>query len=280
MQKLVYPDAHPYKHTTIGSIPDLDSAQLSDVKAFHDRYYKPGNATLVLVGDFKSADAQAKINRYFGSIGKATQPFSRFPVPPDAQKAERSATFYDKLAPLPMAGMAYRLPEASSSDTPVFTVISQILSDGESSRLYRSLVREKQLAVQAGGESLDLKSGGLFFFYAVANVGKDPKTLQTALRSEVARLRNEMVTNEELGKAKNQALSGLVFGRLTTEAKANSLGEADLLYGTPEEANRQYADLAAVTAADVQRVARKYFAPEKTNVFYMLPAAMKGKATK
>jgi zinc protease len=278
VQKLIYPEAHPYHHTTIGSIPDLESAALSDVRAFHDRYYKPNNATLVLAGDFKTADALAKITKYFGGIPKGTQAFTRLPVPDDAQTAERRGTFYDRLAPLPMIGMAFRMPTPDSPDTPVFTVMEQILSAGESARLYRSLVREKQLAAQAGGDSILLKLGGIFFFYSVANPGKDNKAVEDALREEVARLRDTPVSDEELTKAKNQALSSFVFGRISTEAKANSLGQADLLYGTPEEANRAYAKLAAVSAADVQRVARQYFAPEKTNVFYMLPGAAPGAA--
>lgn len=279
VQAELYPAAHPYSHSTIGSIPDLDSAALSDVRAFHDQYYKPGDATLVLVGDFQTADALAKIQKYFGPIAAAAKPFARIPVPEAAQTAERRATVYDPLAPLPLIVMAYRLPPPGSPDTPVFDVISGILSTGQSSRLYRSLVRDKQLAVQASGEDLTLKLGGLFFFAAVSNAGKAPADVEGALGGEIDKLRAEPVSGEELEKAKNQALTAQVFGRLSTEQKASALGEADLLYGTPEEANRDYGKLLAVTADDVQRVAKTYFAPEKRSVLYMLPAAMKPKGS-
>jgi zinc protease len=278
--KETYPAGHPYAHSTIGSIPDLDAATLPAVRAFHEEYYKPDNATLVLVGDFNTGDALKMIEKYFGPISKSKDgKFTRRPVPADTQKAERRETHYDKLAPLPLVGMAFRLPEPGSPDTPVFDVISQILSAGQSSRLYRSLVRDSQLAVDAGGGSLDLRLGGLYFVTATANAGKDPKAVENALQAEVDRLRTAPVGDGELTKARNQVLSGLVFGRISTEAKASALGNADLLYGTPEEANRTFDKLTRVTAADVQRVAQTYFAPDRRNVFSILPASMQ-KGTK
>ena len=156
--------------------------------------------------------------------------------------------------------------------------MSQILSQGQSSRLYRSLVRDQQLAVQAAGQKLDLKLGGLFFFFAVANAGKAPNAVVDALTSQVEMLRAQPVSAAELAKAKNQALTSLVFGQVSTEQQASALGEADLLYGDPGEVNRFFDKLSAVTAADVQRVAQKYFAPDARNMFQMLPEAMKPKA--
>lgn len=272
VQRLIFPAAHPYAHTTIGSLADLDGATLSEVKAFHEEYYKPDNATMVLVGDFKTDAALTKITQYFGGIPKSRDgKFTRYPAPADTQKKENRQTYYDRLAPLPAVGMAFRLPLPTHRDTPVFTIIGKILSDGQSSRLYRSLVRDQQIAVEASGDSLDLKLGGMFFFFGIANMGKQPGLLEKALVAEVEKLRAAPVTAQELAKAKNQALTEEVFGTLSTEAKATALGEADLLYGNPEEANRSLQKLNAVTAADVQRVARTYFAPARRNVFYVLP---------
>ncbi len=273
--QMVYPNNHPYQHSTIGNIADLDSAQLAQVKAFHDLYYKPDNATLILVGDFKTSDALAKITKYFGAVPKSkTGVFPRIPVPDAPQATAKTATFYDKLAPLPAIGVAFRLPAPTDPDTPVFDMISLILSGGKGSRMYRSLVRDKQLAVQAGGESQALQQGGLYFFFAIANAGKKPQEVVDALKAEITRLQTEPVTSEELAKAKNQALTAEVLGQLSTEGKASALGEADLLYGTPEEANKEYDQLSAVTAADIQRVAQKYFAAERSNTFMILPASM------
>jgi zinc protease len=272
----VYPTGHPYAHTTIGSIADLESAKLADVQAFHAEYYRPDNATLVLVGDFKTADALALIEKYFGGIPKSpTGKFTRFPVAPDSQQAETRKTYTDKLAPLPLVGMAYRLPEAKDPDIAVVDVITRILSDGQSSRLYRSLVREKQLAAQAGGEALNLRLGGLYFFFAIANPGKAPADIEKALQAEVERLQNTPVSSEELIKAKNQILSGLVIGRISTVDKANAIGQADLDFGDPAQVNREFEQVVKVTPADIQRVAKKYFATARRNVFAVMPEAKK-----
>jgi zinc protease len=274
---LLFPKGHPYAHTTIGIMSDLDSAVLKDVQAFHDEYYKPNDATLVLVGDFKTPEALAHIKQYFGPIPKATRPFTRYPVPPINQTAEHREVLYDKLAPLPMVTMAFRLPAADSPDTPVFDVMSQILSVGNSSRLYRSLVRDKQIATQVDGSPWQLKLGGMFFFDAIVNAGKTPEDVEKALDEQIVLLRTAPVSQEELEKAKNQALAAKVFAGVSTEQKASEMAEADLLYGTPEEANKELEQLDAVTAADIQRVAQKYFAPELRNVIMILPASMQPK---
>ena len=278
VQALVFPKSHPYAHTTIGIMSDLDSAKLADVRAFHDEYYKPDNATLVLVGDFQTSDALTLARRYFAAIPRSKKPFTRYPAPRIDQQAERRAVFYDKLAPLPVIGMAYRTVPANSPDTPVLEVISQILSVGQSSRLNRALVRDQQIASDASGFTLSLAVDGLFMFQATANQGKMPADIEKALQEQVDLIRDTPVSAAELTKAKNQALSGKVFGSLSTAQKAEQLGDADLNYGTPEEVNRELTKLNAVTAEDVQRVARKYFTPQHRSVFYDLPAAMQPNA--
>lgn len=271
---LTYPVGHPYDHEVIGSIPDLDAATLTDVQAFHDTFYKPDNATLVLVGDFAAADGLALVEKYFGAIPRSeTGTFPRIAPPAEGESAARSAVFYDKLAPLPAVGVAFRVPPPDDADAPVFDVVTQILSAGQSARLYRSLVRDQELAVQAQGGGFDLLEGGMFFFFAIANAGRDPDELATALLSEIAFLRSESVSDVELMKAKNQLLTSEVFGRIRTDSKAGALASADLQFGSPDEVNRRYEKLTRVTAADVRRVAEKYFTPERQNRFAILPGA-------
>ena len=277
VQALVFPKSHPYAHTTIGIMSDLDSAKIADVRAFHDEYYKPDNATLVLVGDFQTSEALTLVRRYFAAVPRSKRPFTRYPVAPIDQQAERRAVFYDKLAPLPVIGMAYRTVPANSPDTPILDVIAQILSIGQSSRLSRALVRDQQIASDASGFTLSLAVDGLFMFQATANQGKMPAEIEKALQEQVDLIRDTPVTPLELAKAKNQALAGKVFGSLSTEQKAEQLGSADLDFGTPEEVNRELAKLNAVTVEDVQRVARKYFVTQHRNVFYDLPTAMQPK---
>jgi zinc protease len=274
----LFPARHPYAHSPIGIMSDLDHASLTDVQAFHREYYRPNDATLVVVGDFTTANCLTLIRRYFGPIAAYGKRFDRMPAPAVVQKAATTRTVYDRLAPLPMVVTAYRIPPPASPDTPVFDVMSYILSTGQSSRLYRSIVRDQQLAMQAEGDKFDLKLGGVFFFSAVTNVGKSPRQLEKAIARQVELLREQPVSAAELAKAKNQALTQHVFGLLSTENKASELGEADLLYGTPEEVNRRIAQIDAVTAADVQRVARRYFAPDLCNVLNILPQAMKPKS--
>ena len=279
---LAYPVGHPYDHPPIGSIPDLDAATIADVRAFHETYYKPDNATLILVGDFQTADALKMVEKQFGAIPKsASGTFPRIPLPTEAAPtASKTKTFYDKLAPLPAVGVAFRVPAPSDPDAPVFNVLTQILSSGQSARLYRSLVRDEQLALQASGGGFDLLNGGMFFFFAIANAGKAPADVEKSLLAEIDKLRAEPVTDAELSKAKNQILTGEVFGRIGTESKASALASADLLFGSPDEVNNRYDKLTAVTAADVTRVAQKYFAPERRNLFSVVPASMEPKPGK
>ena len=279
VQALVFPASHPYSHTTIGIMGDLDSARLEDVRAFHDEYYRPDNATLVLVGDFKTDATITAIRHYFEPIARSSRPFTRYPVPPMAQSKEVRSTWYDKLAPLPAVGVAFASPPASDPDTPVMGVIEQILSSGQSSRLYRSLVRDRQLAAQVSGGNLSLKLGSIFFFFSLVNPGKAPAELEKAVMEQVELLRTTPVTESELTKAKNQVLTAKVMGSMSTEEKASQLGQADLDYGDPAQANREFEEITRVTAADVQRVARKYFAPERRNVFQILPESMRAKAS-
>jgi zinc protease len=271
----VYPSGHPYSHSAIGSLPDLDAAQLGQVQAFHRTYYRPDNATLIIVGDFKTGDTLKLVEKYFSKVPKSpTGQFPRLPASNAVQTAPTRKTYYDSKAPLPLIGLAYRLPAPTDKDSAVFDVIGQVLSAGQSSRLYRSLVRDKQVAVASQGQALDLQLGGLYFFFAIGSPGKAPDAIEAALSQEVERLRTTPITEAELAKAKNQVLTSLVGGLGSTEAKANALSQADLIWGNPDEANKAYEKIAKVTIADVQRVAQTYFAPERRNTFYMLPASM------
>lgn len=270
---MVYPSGTPYAHPTIGSIPDLESAALADVQAFHDMYYKPDNATLIVVGDFKTADALMKIRRYFGAIPRSTQPFQRYPNPDPGQMSERRDSYTDPLAPLPRVTMAYRLPPVQGADTPVFQVISTLLSQGSSSRLYRSLVREKQLALQATGRDNELKLGGVFQLSATVAPGRAPDEVEKAMEEQIDLLRTQPVSDAALAKTRSQLLSDRVFRTISTTTRADVLGQADLLYGTPDEANRSVAKLTAVTAADIQRVAAHYFEPARRSVLWILAGA-------
>ena len=266
---------HSYRWLPIGSKEDLDAATLADVQAFHNTYYVPNNATITVVGDFKLADLKEKTEKYFGGIPKGVGDIPRPAQAEPAQTAERSVTNYDSKTPLPAVILAYHVPGLGEPDTYPLEVASRILSGGESSRLYRRLVYDKQLALQAAGQSFSLEDSGLFFFVAIMNAGKEASAGQTELAAEIERLQKESVTPAELEKARTQLVSEVAVGRQTDQEKADAIGAAATLRNDPDLVNQELARYQQVTAADVQRVAKKYFTPENLSVIYMLPESMR-----
>jgi zinc protease len=268
---------HPYKIEPIGSMVDLDAATIQDVRDFHSLYYVPNNATMVVSGDFNPEQVIRWTEQYFGPIPQG-RPIPRDIAKEPAQKAGRRAVDYHPNTPLPAVVITCHIPQAGNPDTYALQVASNILSAGESSRLYRRMVYEKQMAVAAGGDAILLEDPGVFFFYAILQGGQKPEDGEKELLAEAQRLRDEPVSEEELVKAKNQIISSLVFGRQTDQDKADAIGYAKVILNDESYVNRQLAEFQKVTAADVQRVARAYFSPENRTVVYMLPEAMRSQA--
>jgi zinc protease len=268
-------NTHPYRILPIGSMADLDAATLEDVRAFHSTYYVPDNATLVVAGDFDPGQVTQWAEKYFGSIPKGSKPVPRDIPKEPAQTAERRATDYHSNTPLPAVVLTYHVPEAGAPDLYALEVASNILSAGESSRLYRRMIYEKQMAVAAGGQTVLLEDPGVFFFFTILQAGQKPEDGEKELLAEVARLQSEPVSGDELAKSKNQLISGLVFGRQTVQDKADAIGNAAVILGDLALVNRELAEYQKVTADDVQRVANTYFKPENRTVVYMLPEAMR-----
>ena len=261
---------HPYRRLPVGSMADLDAATLDDVRAFHAAYYVPNNATLIVAGDFDPVQTAKWIDTHFGSIPKGSPIPRAIPAEP-AQAAERRVRDYYPNTPLPVVLLAFHVPAAGSPDLYALEVASNILSSGESSRLYRRLVYEKQVATQAGGQALALEHPGVFFFYAMIQAGKKVEDAEQELLAEIDRLQSEPVATDELVKSKNQIVSGLVFERQTVQERADAIGQAAVILGDLTLVNRQLAEYQKVSAADVQRVAQTYFKPENRTVVTMLP---------
>jgi zinc protease len=262
---------HNYKWLPIGSQADLEAATIDDVRAFHKTYYVPNNATLVVAGDFKAAELRKMVEKYFGGIPKGVGEIPRPAQPEPEQTAERRVSDNDTKTPLPAVILAYHTPGMGHPDNYALDIASNILSGGQSSRLYQRMVYEKQLALQAGGESFQLEDHGLFFFLAIMNAGGEAKTGETELEAEIDRLKNELVTEAELEKARIQLVAGVAAGRQSVQDKATAIGEAATLRDDPKIVNEELANYQRVTAADVQRVARKYLTNENRTVLYMLP---------
>jgi zinc protease len=261
--------AHSYGQPIIGWMIDIRRITADEIRAFYKTYYVPGNAILVLVGDFKAAEVMNKIKTMFGPIPKGTVPPPVLSVEP-AQNGERRV-LVQKTAELPIVYIGYPVPNQKSPDAPALEVLSVVLAGGRSSRLYRDLVHERQLALEAGGDysyfSLD---PNLFWFYATPLPGQTAETLEKELLGEMDRLRKDPVSDVELTRAKNQIEASFVFQDDSIHRRASLLARFELIGGYAQK--DKYLDLIrAVTAADLQRVARAYFQDEKKNVGILLP---------
>jgi zinc protease len=265
---------HPYKRPTIGSIEDLDAASLKDVQEFHTTYYRPDNATLVVVGDFDPAQFDAWVNKYFANTAKPARPLPRVQVKEPMRKSEIRLTEYGP-HDLPAVGLTYLTPRQADPDSDALRVADAILSTGESSRLYNSLVYNQQLAAEVNSSSDAREDAGLFVIYAVLSEGKKVEDAEKAVLAEIKKLQDTPVSAAELDKAKNQLITEQLRQRETSNGKALALGEAAVLLGDPARVNTDLARLQAVTAADLQRVMKKYFADTNRLVLYYLPEAMK-----
>src|SRR5690242_10480241 len=265
---------HPYKRPTIGSIGDLDAASLHDVQEFHSTYYRPDNATLVVVGDFDPKQLDSWIDKYFGPISKPDRPLPRVKVKEPPREKETRFTEYGS-NDLPAVGFTYLTPRQADPDSDALRVVDAILSSGESSRLYHSLVYTQQLAAEADANSETREDASRFILLAVLSEGKKPGDAEKSLLAEIKRVQDAPVSAAELDKAKDQIITEQLRQRETSNGKALALGEAAVLLGDPARVNTDLARLQAVTAADVQRVMKKYFTDSNRLVLYYLPQASK-----
>lgn len=271
--------AHPYKHSTIGSIEDLDAASLENVRAFHQTFYRPDNATLVVVGDFEQKQFDGWVDKYFAGLTKPSLPLPRVTVKEPERTAERRITHYAANVPLPAIAVTYLAPPLRNADSEALQVAATILSQGESSRLYRSLIYDQQVA-QSADATPDLREDtGLFYYNVVLASGKKPEEGERALLAEIKKMQDTIVGPAELEKAKNQLVTDELRERETSNGKALALGAAAVLLNDPNRVNTDLIKLQAVTAADVQRVMKKYFTAANRLVIYYLPESEKNKAT-
>jgi zinc protease len=251
---------HPYKHVPIGSMEDLDRASAGDVRGFYNTYYVPNNATLVLTGDFNTREAEELVQKYFGAI-PAGQPIQRaIPAEPQ-QTAPRYVKLTQEVA-LPAFIEGFHMPADGTPDAYPLRLLSKILTNGESSRIYRRLVYEKQMALEADSEGNFTEDPNLFFVMAVLNTGFTPAQAEAEVESLLADLRNHPVSDEELEKAKNEILGEFIVDRQSLQSRSDELGQDAVVLKDAELVNTELERFLAVTPADIQRVARTYFVPE------------------
>lgn len=260
---------HPYSWTPAGMLDDLASVTVPEAQAFYDRWYQPNNAVLVVVGDVKTADVLAKAHRHFDAIPRGAEP-SRAIAPEPPQRETRTKTLeLDTQLPILIGG--YHVPGLASADMAPLEVLGVILSAGESSRLYRSLVKTKKLAVFAQGATESFEDPGLFVVIAGFLPPTKPAQIERALLAEVERVAATGVTARELEKARNQLLAGHVFGLGTVEGKGMSLGSAETLEGDYRKFLDETTKYEHVTVAQVQDVARRYLVKKNLTTITLLP---------
>ena len=264
---------HPYRRGVIGSIENLDAAKLEDVRQFHTTFYRPDNAVLIVAGDFDAKTLDTWVDRYFGRIPKPSGEIARVTVQEPARTGEKRFDETGPNVPLPAVVINYLVPPASDADTPAMNVAGVILSRGRSSRLYQSLVYTRHVATQASaGPDLRAETG-LFTFRTIVAGGKTVEEAEKATLDEIERLKTEPVSDKELAKARNQLVADALRSRETAAGQASAMGNALVTLGDPERVNTEIARLQSVTAADIQRVAMKYFTPENRLVVHYTSGA-------
>jgi len=261
--------AHPYRSPTVGWMEDIRRLSVEELRTFYRTYYVPNNALVVAAGDFKAADLLEKMRHQFGPIARGAEPPPVEAVEP-RQNGERRVTVR-KEAQVPLVFVGYQVPNATSKDAPALELLSTILSEGRSSRLYRRLVYEQQIALNAGGEYAYFSADpNLFWFFATGQPGQSPEALEQALVREVERLKTELVSDAELERAKNQIEASFVFRQDSVYSRVSLLARFELIGGWRLEKAFVPA-IRAVTAADLRRAAQTYFPDERRNVGVLLP---------
>ncbi len=264
-------DVHPYHHTTIGSLDDLNKATISDVRDFFHTFYRPDNVTMVIVGDFTVDQATMWAQKYFGGIPKPAQPLVRSIPQEPTQTAEKRFTNSYPNSPLPAVVIGYKIPAQYSPDSYPLDLASNILSGGESGRLYRKLVYEDQLAVQVNGAGNFTEDPNLFFAISIMNQGRTSAEGEKEIHEVLDAMKTTPVPADELEKAKNQQIAGFILGRETSKEKADALGRYSVIGKNPGLINTDLANYLKVTAADIERVARTYFTAARATVLTVEP---------
>ena len=268
-QEMMY-DNFAYKHSVIGSMEDLSAATVEDVASFFKMYYAPNNAVLVLVGDFNTNEALAKIRTNFESIPRQENPPAVDMTEPQ-QKGERRASVDDQLARAPRIDMAYKAVQGNTSDFYALQVLAAALQSGQSSRLYQKLVKEKEMVTGVGG-FMDEKRG-IGGFYTNATLRPNVKTadVEALIYAEIERLKKEPIADWELQKAKNTTRRNFVNGLQSSLSRAVTMGQYTVYYNEPGLINTRLDKVAAVTKEDVMRVANKYLVDTNRTIVVTMP---------
>ena len=269
VQELVY-DNFANKHSVIGSMEDLNAATVKDVQDFFRTYYAPNNAVLTLVGDFQPEAALAKIRKYFGAI-----PAQQAAPPPDLSEpkptGERRKTIEDPFAQTPRLDIVFKIPPGNTEDWYALYVLENALASGQASRLYQTLVKDKELAVNIFSSVEDHRGPSTFDIAILARPGKDLKEVEKAVYAEIDHLKAEPIADWELQKVRMSTRRQTAQRLQSTLFRAYLIGEMAVFYNDPNLINTRFSKIQNVSKEDIQRVAKTYLNENNRTVVTTLP---------
>jgi zinc protease len=261
---------HPYKHPVIGSMTDLEAATIEDVRDFYRTYYVPSNCTIVIAGDFDIAQVKELVDRYLARVPGTGKPVER-DIPKEPVPTKEKRVTVTEPWPLPAVVVAHHITYDGHPDAYPLHIAAKVLSDGESSRIYTKLVYETGLALTAFGGANIIEHPNLFYAVAIVNPGQSPAVVEKALIAELDQLTKEPITDRELQRAKNQFARDYILGHESLQDKATHLAHAEVLHSDITTADGEFDIFQGITLADVQRVAKTYFTPERRVVLHVMP---------
>ncbi|MGM0498254.1 MAG: M16 family metallopeptidase [Bacteroidota bacterium] len=265
---------HPYRWTTIGDTAHIRSSSDQDVKNFYETFYVPNNAVLTIAGDIDKEETKKYVEQYFGSIPKGDKEIPRPDVEEPVKNEEIRDTVYDNIQ-LPAVIQAYHTPAMGTDDYYAVDMLSTLLSEGQSSRLYKTLVDQKELAMQVALMPMPLEDPGVALMFALPNSGVDAKKLEKAMDAEVEDVRNNLISDRELEKLKNQFESKIVKQNNSISRRAQNLARNYTYFEDTDLINHRLENYLDVTKEDIKRVANEYLREENRVVLYYLPKSQK-----
>ena len=282
LSKLVFAGT-PYAWVPIGSVQYIDQATLAEFRNFYHEYYVPENATYVLAGDFDPKEAKDEIASYFGPIPRGKTPIPRPEITLAAQTQPRTVDVDKQNTPLSATLHAWLAPKETDPDADAVDLLTNILATGRSSRLYRRLVDEEQAAVAAQAFPFLLEDAGMIGVFAVGNRGVTLEKLDTLIHEEVAKVKEDGVTEEEYQKSLNSKQAEIASSYGTMHARAQALGDFHVFYHDTNKINTELDGYLQVTRDDLKRVANKYFTDDGLDTLHYpvpgAPGAPAGKPT-
>lgn len=267
---------HPYRWTPIGKEQYIDQAKLSEFMDFYKTFYVPNNAVLVVGGDINIGETKAFIQKYYGDIPKGTRAIPRPTEVEPEQTEEKRVNFYDNVQ-LPAVILAYHTPKLGTADNYTLQLLTQLLSQGKSSRFQKAIVDEQQKALAVGAFAIPNEDPGVAMMFGIANAGVKPEELEKAMEAEVDKVIENYVSDEEYQKLRNQAENDFVTQNQRVAGVVQNLATYYTFLSNADLINTELELYKKITKEDLKRVAAKYFNKNNRLVVYYLPKSMENK---